>query len=91
MIKNKHKLGNNTSSKDKIMVNSPEGLVSDNERTLHIGSTLGSEQEEALTLFLRANLDVFAWKPSDMSGILREVAERKLNIKPSAKSVKQKL
>jgi hypothetical protein len=41
--------------------------------------------------FLKANLDVFAWKPSDMKGIPREVAKHKLNIKPGSKSVKQRL
>jgi hypothetical protein len=48
---------------------------------------LGSERE-ALTLFLRANLDVFTWKPSDMPDIPRKIAEQKLNIKLSAKLVK---
>jgi hypothetical protein len=37
--------------------------------------------------FLKVNLDVFAWKPSDMKGVPREVAEHKLNIRP----VKQRL
>jgi hypothetical protein len=32
---------------------------------------------------------VFAWKPFDMKGIPREVAEHKLNIKPGSKPVKQ--
>jgi hypothetical protein len=41
--------------------------------------------------FLKANLDVFAWKPSDMKGIPREVAEHKLNIKPGSKPLKQHL
>jgi hypothetical protein len=34
---------------------------------------------------------MFTWKPSDMKGIPREVAERKLNIKPGSKLVKQRL
>jgi hypothetical protein len=68
-----------------------EVLVSSNGRTLRIVSTLKPEQEEALVHFLKANLNVFAWKPSDMLGIPREVTEHKLNIKPSAKLVKQKL
>jgi hypothetical protein len=34
---------------------------------------------------------MFAWKPSDMKGIPREVAEHKLNIKPGSKLVKQRL
>jgi hypothetical protein len=41
--------------------------------------------------FLKANLNVFAWKPSDMKGIPREVSEHKLNIKPGSKPVKQRL
>jgi hypothetical protein len=68
-----------------------EVLQSNNGRTVHIGSTLELEQEEALVRFLKANLDVLAHKPSDMLGIPREVAEHNLNIKPSAKLVKQKL
>jgi hypothetical protein len=35
------------------------------------------------------NLNVFAWKLSDMKGIPREVAEHKLIIKPGSKPVKQ--
>jgi hypothetical protein len=38
--------------------------------------------------FLKANLYVFTWKPSDMKGIPREVAEHKLNIKSGSKPVK---
>src|SRR3954465_9449803 len=34
-------------------------------------------------------MDIFTWKPSDMSGVLRELAEHYLNIKPGAKPVKQ--
>jgi hypothetical protein len=41
--------------------------------------------------FLKENLDVFAWKPSDMKGIPREIAEHKLNIKLRSKPVKQRL
>jgi hypothetical protein len=37
------------------------------------------------------NNDVFAWKPSDILGILREVAEHALRIKPSSKPVQQRL
>jgi hypothetical protein len=39
--------------------------------------------------FLKENLNVFTWKPSDMKGIPREVVEHKLNIKPGSKPVKQ--
>ena len=41
--------------------------------------------------FLRDNKDIFAWKPSDMPGIPREVAEHTLQILPGSKPVKQRL
>jgi len=40
--------------------------------------------------FLRANKDIFAWKPSDMLDILREVTEHTSKIKPGSKPVKQR-
>jgi hypothetical protein len=39
--------------------------------------------------FLRANAYIFAWSPSDMPGILMEVAEHSLDIRPNSKPVKQ--
>jgi hypothetical protein len=41
--------------------------------------------------FLRANADVFAWSPSDMPGIPRDVAEHSLNIRAGARPVNQPL
>jgi hypothetical protein len=41
--------------------------------------------------FLRANADIFAWSPSDMPGILREVAEHSLDILPHSRAVQQRL
>ena len=41
--------------------------------------------------FLCANADIFAWSPSNMPGILREVAEHSLDILPNSKPVKQRL
>ena len=41
--------------------------------------------------FLRANTDMFAWSPSDMPGIPREVAEHTLEIRAGSKPVKQRL
>jgi hypothetical protein len=41
--------------------------------------------------FLRANIDIFAWSPSDMPGIPREVAEQALEIRAGSKPVKQRL
>jgi hypothetical protein len=41
--------------------------------------------------FLRANAEVFAWSPSDMPGIPRDVAEHSLDIRADARPVKQSL
>jgi hypothetical protein len=41
--------------------------------------------------FLRANTDIFAWSPSDMPGIPREVAEHSLDILPNSRAVQQRL
>jgi hypothetical protein len=41
--------------------------------------------------FLRANVDVFAWSPSDMPGIPRDVAEHSLDIRAGARPVRQLL
>jgi hypothetical protein len=41
--------------------------------------------------FLRANVDIFAWSPLDMSGISREVAEHSLDILPHSQAVQQRL
>jgi hypothetical protein len=41
--------------------------------------------------FLRANAETFAWSPSDMLGIPRYVAEHSLDIRASARPVKQHL
>jgi hypothetical protein len=41
--------------------------------------------------FLRANAEVFAWSPSDMPGIPRDVAEHSLDIRAGARPVKQPL
>jgi hypothetical protein len=39
--------------------------------------------------FLCANADIFAWSPSDMPGISREVAEHSLDILPHSRAVQQ--
>jgi hypothetical protein len=41
--------------------------------------------------FLRANTEIFAWSPSDMPGIPREVAEHSLDILPHSRAVQQRL
>ena len=41
--------------------------------------------------FLQENRDIFAWKPSDMPGVPREVIEHTLNVREDAKPIKQRL
>jgi hypothetical protein len=43
-----------------------------------------------LITFLQANSDMFAWTPSDMPGVPREVIEHHLAVCPQAHTVKQK-
>jgi hypothetical protein len=40
---------------------------------------------------LRANVDVFAWQPSDIPGVPRKVIEHHLAVCPHARPVKQKV
>jgi hypothetical protein len=41
--------------------------------------------------FLLANADIFAWSPSNMPGIPREVVEHSLDILPHSRVVQQRL
>nr|AAM74243.1 Putative retroelement [Oryza sativa Japonica Group] len=49
------------------------------------------KEEDALVSFLRANADVFAWRPADMPGVPREVIEHRLAVRPDARPVRQKV
>src|SRR3954467_12381994 len=60
------------------------------KKYLQIGSCLQEPLKTKLVNFLRANLDVFAWTPSDMPRIDPEVIAHELNIQPQFKPVKQK-
>ena len=62
----------------------------DSSKVLKIGSQLSPELRERLTIFLKANLDVFAWSHDDMVGIDPKVMCHRLNIDPDKKGVRQK-
>ncbi|GKA39727.1 reverse transcriptase domain-containing protein [Tanacetum coccineum] len=51
------------------------------KQTIAVGSTLTEEGRKELCGLLRCNLDVFSWKPADMTGVPRHIAEHKLNIR----------
>jgi hypothetical protein len=42
-----------------------------------------------LVEFLRENWDIFAWQPSDMIGVPRELADQALQIIPGSNPVRQ--
>nr|GEZ06285.1 reverse transcriptase domain-containing protein [Tanacetum cinerariifolium] len=54
-----------------------EGSLSDKGRT-------------ELCALLKKNLDIFAWQPSDMTGVPRSIAEHRLNIREGCPPVRQK-
>nr|GEU47076.1 reverse transcriptase domain-containing protein [Tanacetum cinerariifolium] len=60
------------------------------KQTIPIGSTLTGEGRKALYGLLRRNLDIFAWKPEDMTGVPRRLAKHRLNIQEGCLSVRQK-
>ncbi|GJT45411.1 reverse transcriptase domain-containing protein [Tanacetum coccineum] len=43
-----------------------------------------------LCSLLKQNLDIFAWKPADMTGVPRSIAEHRLNIREGYSPVRQK-
>ncbi|GKB94277.1 reverse transcriptase domain-containing protein [Tanacetum coccineum] len=51
------------------------------EQTIAIGSTLTEEGRKALCELLRRNLDIFAWKPKDRTGVARHLVEHRLNVR----------
>ncbi|GKC07527.1 reverse transcriptase domain-containing protein [Tanacetum coccineum] len=51
------------------------------KQTIAIGSTLTEEGRKELCSLLRRNLDVFARKLADMTGVPRHIAEHRLNIR----------
>ncbi|GKB28470.1 hypothetical protein Tco_0867871 [Tanacetum coccineum] len=44
------------------------------EQTVAIGSTLTEKGRKELCSLLKQNLDIFAWKPADMTGVPRSIA-----------------
>ncbi|KAL2246834.1 UNVERIFIED_CONTAM: Retrovirus-related Pol polyprotein from transposon [Sesamum indicum] len=66
-----------------------ELIQGDPTKVTKIGSNLG-QFEGILITFLRSNVDMFAWDPSDFRGINPEVIVHRLNVDPSMRPVQQK-
>ncbi|GJR05436.1 reverse transcriptase domain-containing protein [Tanacetum coccineum] len=60
------------------------------EQTVAIGSTLTEKGRKELCSLLKQNLDIFAWKPADMTGVPRNIAKHRLNIQEGYSPVRQK-
>nr|GEW34634.1 reverse transcriptase domain-containing protein [Tanacetum cinerariifolium] len=65
------------------------------DQEVAIGGTLSDKGCTELCSILKKNLDIFAWQPSDMTGVPRSVAEHRLNIRegysPAIQAEVQKL
>nr|GEV52552.1 reverse transcriptase domain-containing protein [Tanacetum cinerariifolium] len=51
------------------------------DQEVAIGGTLSDKGRTELCSILKKNLDIFAWQPSDITGVPRSVAEHRLNIR----------
>ncbi|GKD91163.1 hypothetical protein Tco_1366670 [Tanacetum coccineum] len=60
------------------------------DQEVAIGGTLSSKGRTELCLLLKKNLDIFAWQPSDMTGVPRSIAEHRLNIREGYSPIRQK-
>ncbi|GJZ77590.1 hypothetical protein Tco_0642262 [Tanacetum coccineum] len=59
-------------------------------RNVAARSTLTEEGRKELCGLLRRNLDIFSWKPADMTGVPCHIAEHRLNIHEGCLPVRQK-
>nr|GEU42857.1 reverse transcriptase domain-containing protein [Tanacetum cinerariifolium] len=60
------------------------------DQEVAIGGTLSVKGRTELCSLLKENLDIFAWQPSDMTGVPRSVAEHRLNIQEGYLPVRKK-
>ncbi|GKF51238.1 hypothetical protein Tco_0147705, partial [Tanacetum coccineum] len=58
------------------------------DQEVALGGTLSIEGRTTLCALLKRNLDIFAWQPSDMTGVPRQIAEHRLNIRDGYASVR---
>nr|GEV20427.1 reverse transcriptase domain-containing protein [Tanacetum cinerariifolium] len=65
------------------------GISVHGSRNAKVPSDRRNSRKELCGL-LRRNLDIFAWKPADMTGVLRHIAEHRLHIRKGCLPVRQK-
>ncbi|GJT67969.1 reverse transcriptase domain-containing protein [Tanacetum coccineum] len=60
------------------------------DQEVAIGGMLSAKGRTKLCSLLKKNLDIFAWHPSDMTGVPRSIEEHRLNIREEYSPVRQK-
>ncbi|GJY83404.1 reverse transcriptase domain-containing protein [Tanacetum coccineum] len=60
------------------------------DQEVAIGGTLSAKGRTELCSLLKENLDIFAWQPSDMTGVPRLIDEHQLNIREGYSPIRQK-
>ncbi|GJW44181.1 reverse transcriptase domain-containing protein [Tanacetum coccineum] len=60
------------------------------DQEVAIEGTLSAKGRTELCSLLKKNLDIFAWQPSDMTGVPRSIAEHRLNIWEGYSPVRQR-
>ncbi|GJU39296.1 reverse transcriptase domain-containing protein [Tanacetum coccineum] len=60
------------------------------DQEVAIRGMLSAEGRTKLCSLLKKNLDIFAWQPSDMTGVSRSIVEHRLNIREGYSLVRQK-
>ncbi|KAL2229060.1 UNVERIFIED_CONTAM: Retrovirus-related Pol polyprotein from transposon gypsy [Sesamum indicum] len=67
-----------------------ELVQGDSTRTTKIGLKMGEGLDTLMIAFLRNNVDMFAWNPSDFRGISPKVIVHRLNVEPTMRPIQQK-
>ncbi|GJV45233.1 reverse transcriptase domain-containing protein [Tanacetum coccineum] len=60
------------------------------KQIIAIGSTLTEKERKELCALLKQNLYIFTWKPADITGVPRHMAEHRLNVREGCLPVRQK-
>ncbi|GJW61699.1 reverse transcriptase domain-containing protein [Tanacetum coccineum] len=60
------------------------------DQEITIGGTVSTKARTKLCTLLKGNLDIFAWQPSDMTGVPRSISEHRLDIREVYSLVRQK-
>ncbi|GJS96318.1 reverse transcriptase domain-containing protein [Tanacetum coccineum] len=59
------------------------------EQTVIIGGSLSEKRRMELCDVLKSNLDIFAWKPADMTGVPRSITEHRLNVRKGCPPIRK--